>query len=66
MDKLMRDWLDATLPDPCEAYDYWITPWCYSIGIGRLIDHVWIPDRDETVCTECSINLKDWKKVMNR
>ena len=64
MDRGLRDYLDATVPESESAE--WITPWCYSIGIGRLVDHVWIRDRDATICTECSVNLEDWKKAMSR
>ena len=27
-----------------------------------LTDHLWIEDGDRVVCTECGLDLEDWKK----
>ncbi len=63
MDKGLRDYLDATVPESESAE--WITPWCYK-DVDTLFNHVWIKDRDATICTECSINYDDYRKAMSR
>ena len=65
MDKGLEDYLDASV-DAADSAE-WITPWCYkNDDFDLLVDHIWIVDRDATVCTNCSVNLVDWKRAMSR
>ena len=65
MDRQLEDYLDARVP--LDESAEWITAWCYKDEDEvNLVEHLWIRDRDEVICTECSVNLKDWKAAMSR